>query len=370
MNNASLKIQVPGKLMIAGEYAVLSSGYPAIVTAVNRYITIKINPSSSFILYDSSPELPIGTWVLKSNGALIGLDAKEHTFMKAAITIAVSYLREKGIQISTFRLEIQNELNDSISGQKYGLGSSSASVVGVISAILAFHGIEIEKEQLLLYKLSCIAHLKTQGNGSGADIAASVYGGFICYYRYDVEWLIHKLSDSNLKLNDLVDMSWPGLSISRISLPTDISFIAGWTKHSVKTSPLVSKIETFQKENKKEYELFLEQSKAAVMEFIRSCDLNKGEGILQAIEKNRSALQYLGDISGLQLETKEITALCRIAQNYGWGKFSGAGGGDCGIAFLMDEAKIEDLKQEWRKSGIIPLDLQSSKLGATRFEKE
>lgn len=368
MESSSLIIKVPGKLMIAGEYAVLSSGYPAIVTAVNRYITIKISPSNKFILSDSSPELPEDTWMLNPKGDVIGLEDNKHSFIKAAITTALGYLREKGFKISTFHLEIQNGLNDIVSGQKYGLGSSSAIVVGVISAILAFHGLEMEP--LLLYKLSCIAHLKAQGNGSGADIAAGVFGGWICYYRYDVKWLAHKFNEANLNLNDLISMSWPTLSINRISLPDNISFIAGWTRHSVKTSPLVSKIEAFQGENKKEYAVFLEQSRDAVMEFISSCDLNNGEGILQAIQKNRTALQYLEDITGLQLETKEIIDLCQIADKYGRGKFSGAGGGDCGIAFLMDAAKIEDLKQEWQKAGIIPLDLQSSKLGAAQFYLE
>ncbi len=370
MNISSLKFQIPGKLMIAGEYAVLSSGYPAIVTAVNRYITIKISPSNKFILSDSSPDLPKVTWMLNHNGAVIGLDANEHSFIKAAITIAFQYLKDMGVQISTFHLEIQNGLNDIVSGQKYGLGSSSASVVGVISAILAFHGLNIEKEQLLLYKLSCIAHLKTQGNGSGADIAASVYGGWISYIRYDVEWLTHKLNDTNLNLHELISMSWPGLSINRISLPAGIRFIAGWTKHSVKTSPLVSKMEAFQMEHKKKYKVFLEQSKAAVMEFIHSCDLNNKEGILQAIQNNRTALQYLESITGMQLETKEIIKLCQIAEEYGRGKFSGAGGGDCGVAFLINEARIDDLKHEWLKVGIIPLDLQSSKLGAAQVEVE
>ncbi|NLU51644.1 MAG: phosphomevalonate kinase [Clostridiaceae bacterium] len=366
MKNGSLIIRVPGKLMIAGEYAVLSSGYPAIVTAVNRYLTVKISTGSKFKISDSSKISKV-EWMLKSNGDVIGLDDKKHSFIKAAITVAIQYLREEGVGVSPFHIEIQNELKDIISGQKYGLGSSAACVVGIISAILAYHGIEIEKEEFLLFKLSCIAHLKAQGNGSGADIAASVYGGWISYYRYDAEWLTHRLNVTNLNLHDLVSMSWPCLSISRITLPARISFMVGWTKHSVRTSHLVNKIEAFQKENKKEYEIFLEQSKAAVMEFIRACDLNSGERILKAIHKNRTALQYLEDITGLQLETKEIIELCRIAEKYGSGKFSGAGGGDCGIAFLIDKEKIEDLKQEWLKSGIIPLELQSSMLGAAQI---
>lgn len=366
MNKSSITIKVPGKLMIAGEYSVLSSGYPAIVTAVNRYITIKISPYRKFILSDSSPESQEVVWTLNQEGAVIGLDTKEHIFLKAAISIALGYLRGKQVQISAFHLDIQNRINDVISGQKYGLGSSSACVVGVIGAILAFFGLEIEKERLLLYKLSCIAHLKVQGNGSGADIAASVYGGWICYYRYEQDWLSQRINDTNLNIYDLVVMPWPGLSIQRISLPAGIGFIAGWTRQSVKTSPLVSQVEAFQRENKKEYKLFLEQSKAAVMEFICACELNDKEVILQAVHKNRLALQYLEKISGMQLETKEITTLCRIADKYGRGKFSGAGGGDCGVAFLIDETKTEDLKQEWLKAGIIPLDLQSSNLGAAQ----
>jgi len=370
MNNSSLNFKVPGKLMIAGEYAVLSSGYPAIVTAVDRYITIKISPSSRFFLSDSSPEFPNGTWILDQEGKVVGLDAKEHAFLKAAISIALEYLREKQVQIATFHIKIQNGLNDIITGQKYGLGSSSATVVGVIAAILSFHGLEIEKEQLLIYKLACIAHLKTQGNGSGADIAASVYGGFVCYYRYDIEWLTQKLNNSNFSLYDLVSMSWPGLYINKILLPDNICFIAGWTKQSVKTSPLVSKIEAFQKVHKEEYKFFLKQSKAAVMEFIHACESNNKKGILSAIYKNRTALQYLQEITGLQLETQEIINLCRIADKYGKGKFSGAGGGDCGIAFLMNEEKIYDLKREWMEAGIIPLDIQSSKLGVALVESD
>ena len=208
---------------------------------------------------------------------------------------------------------------------------------------------------------------RSQGNGSGADIAASVFGGWICYYRYDVDWLTHKLNYTGMNITDLVDMSWPGLSINRISLPAGISFIAGWTGYSVKTSHLVNKIEAFQMENQKEYKLFLEQSKDAVMEFIRSCDASNAEGILKAIHKSRTALQYLERITGLQLETEEIVKLCQIADKYGKGKFSGAGGGDCGIAFFMDAANLKDLKKEWLKAGIIPLDLHSSRLGAAKF---
>ncbi len=366
MNNTSLTIKVPGKLMIAGEYAVLTSAYPAIVAAVDRYITINIKQANSFKISDNNSKIPELTWSFDQHGAIIGLEGQEHSFMKEAITIACQYLKEKSIRISPFHLQIKNGLNDKVTGWKYGLGSSAAIVVGVISAILALHGEKIDDEYLKLYKLSCIAHLKTQGNGSGADIAASVYGGWLCYYRYDVDWLIPKLYAQDQSILNLITIPWPGLRIEGIVPPLNIKLMAGWTKHSAKTSPLVDKIEAFQRRNAKEYQVFLDQSKVAVEEFIRACQLGHEAGILQAIQKNRMALQYLSSITGEQLETKEIKDLCQLANKYGSGKFSGAGGGDCGIALLTNGQEIEALKEEWLQAGIIPLDINIAKQGVMR----
>ncbi|MFU0826985.1 MAG: hypothetical protein ACFWTJ_05510 [Lachnoclostridium sp.] len=99
------------------------------------------------------------------------------------------------------------------------------------------------------------------------------------------------------------------------------------------------------------------------MEFKKACDLNYGAGVLSAIQQNKKALHYLSQISGIRLETKEIKNLCNIADKYGKSKFSGAGGGDCGIAFLMNDDRINELKSEWKQAGIIPLDLDSYEHG-------
>ncbi len=367
MSNESLSVKVPGKLMIAGEYAVLSTGYPAIVTAVSRSINIKINQSSIFKLSYHALELPEVTWSFDHNGAVVGLEGEEYSFIKEAIRVACQFLKETTVMVVPFHLQIENGLNDLLTGKKYGLGSSAAIVVGAISAILAFQGKNLEHEQLKLYKLSCIAHLKSQGNGSGADIAASVYGGWLCYYRYDVAWLNHKLYDQNASISSLIHIPWPNLCIEKVVLPEKIRFMAGWTKQMAKTSPLVDQIEAFQRQRPKQYEVFLEESKAAVEEFIRSCELGQEAGIFRAIQRNRRALQYLSDITGVQLETKEIRSLCHIADQYGKSKFSGAGGGDCGIAFLAHSEEMEALKQEWEQAGIMPLDLQSSEHGVVRL---
>ena len=45
MYNSGCTIKVPGKLMIAGEYAVLTPGNVAMVVAVDRYIAAEISQS-------------------------------------------------------------------------------------------------------------------------------------------------------------------------------------------------------------------------------------------------------------------------------------------------------------------------------------
>ncbi len=370
MDNTSLIIKVPGKLMIAGEYAVLSTGYPAVVTAVNRYITIKIYQCDQFKISYYYTKLPEVVWSFDDKGSVIGLEKEKYAFIREAISTACRYLKEKSVMIAPFHLKIQNELNDSLTGKKYGLGSSSAIVVGVISAILAFHEQGLEEDRLTLYKLSCISHLKSQGNGSGADIAAAVFGGWLCYYRYDLSWLTKRLADQKEGITKLVNIPWPYLGVERIKLPSNIKIVAGWTKHTAKTSPLVDKIEAFQRDNTKQYDVFLEESKIAVKELISSCKRRYEAGILTAIHRNRTALQYLSDITGMQLETKEIKTLCQIADQYGAGKFSGAGGGDCGFAILTSAERIGALRQEWKQAGIIPLDIRITKQGVICYRKK
>src|SRR5699024_504998 len=78
----------------------------------------------------------------------------------------------------------------------------------------------------------------------------------------------------------------------------------------------------------------------------------------EGIQLSREVLQTLERIAGFCIETEELKTLCDLAEQYGGvAKPSGAGGGDCGIAFMPDEASAEKLKVAWKDVGIIALDL-------------
>ncbi|MCB7441759.1 phosphomevalonate kinase, partial [Bacteroides thetaiotaomicron] len=88
-----------------------------------------------------------------------------------------------------YHLKVTSEL-DSSNGRKYGLGSSGAVTVGTVKALNIFYDLGLENEEI--FKLSALAHLAVQGNGSCGDIAASCYGGWIAFSTFDHDWVNQK----------------------------------------------------------------------------------------------------------------------------------------------------------------------------------
>jgi len=270
--------------------------------------------------------------------------------------------------IHPFKLYITSDLNDLDTGKKYGLGSSAAIVVGVISSILSFHEEYNSRENLInIFKLSAIAHVKTQGNGSGADIAAAVYGGWLKYSTFSSKWLLKKL-DKERSIINIVNMPWADLRIEKLTPPKELKLLVGWTQESVGTASMVKKIQYYQADNVESYEEFLKESNNSVSNLTNAFeegDINKA---LEALYNNRRALNKLGLLAGVNIETKKLETLCKIADRYGRGKTSGAGGGDCGIAFIKGEEKYLALCKEWMEAGIVPLDLLVAPTGCEIFE--
>src|SRR5690625_8048489 len=88
--------------------------------------------------------------------------------------VAFTYLQEQGVTTCPISLSITSELDDE-SGAKYGLGSSAAIVTGVVTALLRAY-LQQKLREEYIFKLAAIAHVKTHGRGTGADIASPTYG--------------------------------------------------------------------------------------------------------------------------------------------------------------------------------------------------
>ena len=359
MTSPSYQVKVPGKLMIAGEYAVLEPGGQAIVVAIDRYIKAVIEPSTQNTL--SLPQLGLDNMTFETEGHDITFSVSNPklSFIDNAITTYHRFVLEKSIDLRPFTLTITSELDDS-SGKKYGLGSSAAVVVAVVAALSQLYKSEITQPSTeFLYKLAAIAHFKTQGNGSCADVAASAYGGWIHYCAFESSWLMGEIKKETA-INQLIEQSWPNLLITAITPPATLRLCVGWTGKEAATAPMIDKINNLRKHQPKLYARFLDESERAVGNLVRSFEEDECLGAISSLSQNRAALMQLSEEAEVTIETEKLKQLIQIADKFGSGKTSGAGGGDCGIAFLNGDSLVTELNAEWNEELILPLDLTVS----------
>lgn len=353
----AVQVRVPGKLFLAGEYAVVEAGYPAVIAAIDRYLTVRIEKSSQGRLHSSqSPDLYL-TWDRKEETIYIH---GEHPYalIESAMQVAEAFLRAKGLLCQDFySLDVQSDLDDQASGAKYGLGSSGAVTVATVKAVLSYHS--YQPDALLVYQLAALAQTQLGMAGSFGDLAASSFGDLVAYHSVDRAWLAGKMAE--LSLLDLLETDWKGLSIRSIQLPEGIDLLVGWTGSVASTDRLVSQMESQKSQAEKEqiHSRFLADSKACVEQLIAACQIGHQDGVKRAIVENRRLLQDFAAAMDLVIETPQLGQLCDLAQTYGAvAKSSGAGGGDCGICLVDSEEQRVAIAEAWRQAGISPLPLK------------
>src|SRR5699024_5031402 len=198
-------------------------------------------------------------------------------------------------------------------GAKFGLGSSAAVVTSVVRSILQlFLNDEVSDE--LVFKLAAISHVKTQGNGSGADIAASTYTGVLLYTSFQAEWLLPKIKQTN-SITNLVQREWEFLSIKKIHFPNQIQLAVGWTGKPASTKSLVKEVKKM--DDQSMYTNFLKKSKEAVDVIVHGMEHRDISLFFQGIINNRHALAKLGKSAQVFIETNKLLALSEEAIKLG-----------------------------------------------------
>lgn len=350
--------------MVAGEYAVLEKHHTLVAMAVNRFVYATIVDDGKHTLDLNNLGLHDVRWTFEGGSVVLDHSDTRLRFVHQALEVALTYAAEQGIDLSKFSLTVDSALDDE-SGVKYGLGSSAAVTTAVVAAVLRLLFNE-EPTKELLFRLAAVAHVRTQGNGSGADIAASVYGGMIEYTSFQADWLLEADADAR-SITDLVTQEWPYASVAPVHVPKNIRMYVGWTGSPASTFRLVDKLLVLKKTNRALFDTFLQRSEEAVQLFLRGMKESDVEAIYQGVEANRLALAQVGVEANVPVETALLEQLSADARAVGGaGKLSGAGGGDCGIAFLTSEKQKEELFDLWEQADIKPLPIQLT-MDGTRY---
>jgi mevalonate kinase len=314
MTPAAPWISAPGKVFLAGEYAVLA-GHPAVVAAVNR------RARGRFVAH-AEPATPLIAEALRAvreHLAPLGIEPPP-----GAPLIDSSALSDEGQPAGRGTI-------DGPRGRKLGIGSSAAAAAVAVGTLLEAAGRDGEADRFLTFTLADRAHRAAQGGrGSGGDVAAAVFGGVISFQR-------------------------PGASEPVIQ-PLDpvpgelVLFSAGPPSATVEG---IRGAEALAGRNPNRYHCLMREIGAAADGLLRAWQAGDRPAVVQAIRASGLALDALARNAELPIWTEPVRAAATLAQELGGAaKPSGAGGGDVGLAFFADADAAQTFRARGARLGL------------------
>jgi phosphomevalonate kinase len=311
------RFSAPGKLLLAGEYAVLHAGRSCLVAAVERRLRVDATPAAEWSVTHGD-----ATW-RPGDDATASL-----AFCVAAVQ------RAQALGAAPRALVTHDDL--CVDGLKLGLGSSAAATVATLAA--ACDGLGLSREQL--WREADALHRAVQGGrGSGADVTASSWGGIVRYRR-----------DPH--------------AAAPVPVHPDVRIVAVWTGASVKTSPRLATFEAWCRAHPDAAQRFGEASEGAVEALSLALATGDGAGLRDAVRAAREVLRGLERKSGLLLETPALARAAEVAERFGAAaKLSGAGGGDCAVALVVGDAAAAGLVRVMVDAGLAAFVLPAAKEG-------
>ena len=278
-------VNAPGKVVVLGEYAVVD-GAPAIVRAVDRGVRCTVTPSDQL------------GWTTPTS---------DDRFVARALRSAPA-----GHYAFTDWRPVR-------SVEKVGLGGSAAATVAAIVAARQHAGRAAGVDEVFGEAFG--VHHDVQGSGSGIDIAASTYGGWL---RFE------KGRASGLGEGPPCAVVFSGRSAS--------------------TGPRVAQYVGLPDAERND---FVKASRHCVDRFLAEP--------LAAVREGGVLLRAMAERAGIAYWTDEIDELVGIASEYGGAaKPSGAGGGDIVVAVFGDEETQKAYERAARAAGYLPIDVRTS----------
>ncbi|MCC5885035.1 MAG: hypothetical protein JJT88_01210 [Gammaproteobacteria bacterium] len=327
-----LRASAPGKMMISGEYSVLS-GEPALVMAVDRRVQVTLESSAS-------------GWQLRADGASPELDLAPD-FLDSeqrpptAVALAL-WCAARAIEVRTDPMMVHVDSRAlQQAGIKLGLGSSAAVSVALTAALAQHAGLET-----LSLEACFRAHDALQGTtGSGFDVAAAWRGGCFEFRRKGSEATI----------------------ATAPSLPGASRFV--WTGQAARTAGFVERYRHWERNAPGSERLIaaLGDATRTALDAVRRADATGYVAALAASAERLGALAKAAELpifAGGHEQLLRIGSACGVAY-----KPCGAGGGDIGIAAAVDESGLTAFEQAARGEGYSILSMECDPNGV-RVERD
>ena len=315
-------VKTGGKLYIAGEYSVLPPGQTALIQFIPIFMSAEVKEASRTQLSSDMFDYSVGR---KSDA--------NYALIQEALNTFEAYCGE---DLPNLDLSITGKLERD--GVKFGIGSSGSVVVLTLKALAAALQQDLSKD--LLFKLASYTLLKQGDNGSMGDLACIVYEDLVAYRSFDRAKIAELINQ--LTLSELLERNW-GYRIRPVEPVLQAHFLVGWTKQAAISKDMVKMAKS------RISSQYLGETEVAVQDAIKALetgDKNLLKSSLQAVSDQLESLSpdiYVDKLKKLKEAEQGLDAIA---------KSSGAGGGDCGIAFAFDKASRDILVGRWQQEGI------------------
>lgn len=295
MGSVSYRVAVPGSLMLFGEHAVLQH-QQAVVAAINYYLRVSLTTRFDRRINIISSSFKSCTTTLDNFKI-----SKPYDYVLTAIQQWLPKIKQG------FTLEIDSDFPSHI-----GFGSSAAVTVATLGVLNWWLLRQKPKPKQLYWQATSVVRL-VQGLGSGADVAASVFGGVL---MYKVQPLVIKRINKNLPL------------------------IAIYSGNKVKTIEVVAQVQRKQKKFPAIFDSLYRVIDCCAKEASRAIKNNQWSRVGELMNIHQGLHDALGVNNATLAEL--VFSLRSCADVYG-AKISGAGLGDCVIGAVKRSGKKHKL---------------------------
>lgn len=322
----------PGKLVIAGDYAVLE-GAPAVVMALNRRARVMLDDEVGDGFRIDAPELGIeGARGRMEAGGMHWQDAGMGGRLNLVGAVFEHLADHKALPESfSARLDTQAFFSPYRRGAKLGLGSSAALTVALVGAIQA-----LRKRKAPDLAAMIDMHRQMQdGHGSGIDVAASLLGGVLVYR-------LHKGRPR------VVQTSWP----------SELALCCVWSGRPASTGKALARLEQWRRGHPADYDTLMNELTVEATAVAAALQADDAEAMVAGMAAYASGLERLGQSSGIDIICAEHRAVADIAADCGVAyKTCGAGGGDVGVACATDTERLARFAGKVNAAGFYVLDV-------------
>lgn len=300
---------VPGKLMLAGEYAVLQPGGVALACATGALVQVRPGQGGAPRLFAFERWHDVGPGA--TGLAQMAWRAAEEAQRRWQLPLGGA---------------IELRVAGQIGGRKVGLGTSAAVTVAMLRGLLAALG--QRRDDAEIAEAARAAHASGQGGGSGYDVTAIAHGGVVCYRRSP---------------DRAAPLAWPA----------DLAIAALFTGEPAPTADALAR--------RAQLAPFLPQIHAAAEQLVAVWPGADRQAILAALGDCEQVAEAAAEAAPGLMTAAVWRAKAHCAAHQLVARTSGAGGGDCVLA-AGAPAAVAAAVAGWRAGGdavvaVLPGDL-------------